>query len=108
MNPLIDAPYSFLPEDMSVVVVIHGTEVVTLARKNEARYTDAVQRMRYCASQGVKFSGLWLAADRLWLPRRTAAGLCGSRPIRHHRTGALAKPGVCAGHPGGDRKEGIH
>lgn len=61
MNPLTDAPYSFLPEDMSVVVVIHGTEVVTLARHNEARYSDAVQRMRYYASQGVKFRVCGLA-----------------------------------------------
>lgn len=61
MNPLTDAPYSLLPEDMSVVVVIHGTELVTLARKNEARYADAVQRMRYYASQGVKFRVCGLA-----------------------------------------------
>jgi len=61
MNPLTDAPYSLLPEDMSVVVVIHGTELVTLARKNEARYADAVQRMRYYASQGVRFRVCGLA-----------------------------------------------
>jgi intracellular sulfur oxidation DsrE/DsrF family protein len=61
MNPLTDAPYSLLPEDMRVVVVLHGTELVTLARHNEARYSDAVQRMRYYASQGVKFRVCGLA-----------------------------------------------
>jgi intracellular sulfur oxidation DsrE/DsrF family protein len=61
INPLTDAPYSMLPEDMSVVVVLHGTELVTVARKNEARYSEAVQRMRYYASQGVKFRVCGLA-----------------------------------------------
>ena len=61
INPLTDAPYSLLPEDMNVVVVLHGTELVTVARKNEDRYSEAVQRMRYYASQGVKFRVCGLA-----------------------------------------------
>lgn len=55
MNPLMDAPYSMVPEDIPIVVLLHGTEVVALARKNEARYRDVVQRMRYYADLGVKF-----------------------------------------------------
>ncbi len=55
MNPLTEAPYSLSPEDIPVVVLMHGTEIVTLARKNEERYHDVVQRMRYYADMGVKF-----------------------------------------------------
>ena len=55
MNPLTEAPYSMFPEDISVIVLMHGTELVTLARKNEERYHDVVQRMRYYAEMGVKF-----------------------------------------------------
>ena len=55
MNPLMDAPYNYAPEDLSVVVVIHGNEIVTVAKKNEAKYQEAVERMRYYASLGVSF-----------------------------------------------------
>lgn len=55
INPLTEAPYSMAPEDIPVIVVMHGTEIVTLARKNEERYHDVVQRMRYYADMGVKF-----------------------------------------------------
>ena len=61
VNPLTEAPYSMLPEDMSVIVLLHGTELVTVARKNEAQYEDVVQRMRYYVSQGVKFKVCGLA-----------------------------------------------
>ncbi|MGB4060685.1 MAG: DsrE family protein [Burkholderiaceae bacterium] len=61
VNPLVEPPYSMLPEDMSVIVLLHGTELVTVARKNEATYADVVQRMRYYASQGVKFKVCGLA-----------------------------------------------
>lgn len=61
VNPLTEAPYSFFDEDMKVVVLLHGTELVTVARKNEARYTDVVQRMRYYAERGVKFRVCGLA-----------------------------------------------
>jgi hypothetical protein len=50
------------PETMSIVVVTHGTEIVTLARKNYERYADIVERMRYYASLGVKFRACGLAA----------------------------------------------
>jgi len=55
MNPLMEAPYNYSPEDLNTVVVIHGNEIVTVAKKNEAQYQDAVDRMRYYANLGVKF-----------------------------------------------------
>lgn len=61
VNPLVEAPYSLFPEDMKIIVLMHGTEIVTLARKNEARYTELVQRMRYYAEMGVKFKVCGLA-----------------------------------------------
>lgn len=61
MNPLTEAPYSMFPEDMHIIVLMHGTEIVTLARKNETHYQEAVQRMRYYASMGVKFKVCGLA-----------------------------------------------
>ena len=63
MNPLMDDPYNQAPEFMNTVVVIHGTEIVTVARKNYARYKDAVERMRYYADLGVKFKVCGLAAQ---------------------------------------------
>ena len=61
VNPLTEAPYSMFPEDMSIIVLMHGTEIVTLARKNEKRYAEVVQRMRYYADMGVKFKVCGLA-----------------------------------------------
>lgn len=61
VNPLVEAPYSVFPEDMSVIVVLHGTELVTVAKKNEAKYEEVVQRMRAYADQGVKFKVCGLA-----------------------------------------------
>jgi intracellular sulfur oxidation DsrE/DsrF family protein len=63
MNPLMQAPYHHAPEDMNVVVVIHGTEIVTVAKKNEARYREAVDRMRYFAELGVSFKVCGQAAE---------------------------------------------
>jgi intracellular sulfur oxidation DsrE/DsrF family protein len=63
MNPLQEAPYNYSPEDLSIVVVIHGNEIVTLAKKNEARYQEAVDRMRYYASLGVAFKVCGQAAE---------------------------------------------
>jgi intracellular sulfur oxidation DsrE/DsrF family protein len=61
INPLTVAPYGMVPEDMHIVVLMHGTEIVTLARKNEARFSEVVQRMRYYADLGVKFKVCGLA-----------------------------------------------
>ena len=63
MNPLMEAPYGYAPEDLSIVVVIHGTEIVTVAKKNEARYQEAVDRMRYYADFGVAFKVCGQAAE---------------------------------------------
>jgi hypothetical protein len=55
VNPLQEAPYNYSPEDHKIVVVIHGTEIVTVATRNEAKYQEAVDRMRYYAGLGVSF-----------------------------------------------------
>jgi len=61
VNPLSDAPYNMMIDDMRIIVLMHGTEIVTLARKNQERYADVVQRMRYYADMGVKFKVCGLA-----------------------------------------------
>lgn len=61
VNPLVEAPYSLLPEDMDIIVLLHGTELVTVAKQNEDKYESVVQRMRYYADQGVKFKVCGLA-----------------------------------------------
>ena len=63
MNPLQEAPYNYSPEDLSIVVVIHGTEIVTAAKKNEPKYQEAVDRMRYYANLGVSFKVCGQAAE---------------------------------------------
>ena len=62
MNPLIAEPYGMAPEFLDIKVVIHGTEIVTVARKNYEKYRDAVERMRYYSSLGVAFKVCGLAA----------------------------------------------
>lgn len=61
-NPLSEEPYNYAPEFMEIVVVIHGTEIVTVASDNYEKYKDAVERMRYYAALGVKFKVCGLAA----------------------------------------------
>ncbi|HEY9098846.1 MAG TPA: DsrE family protein [Thiobacillus sp.] len=63
MNPLSAAPYNYSPEDQKIVIVIHGTEIVTVAKKNEAKYQEAVDRMRYYADLGVTFKVCGSAAE---------------------------------------------
>lgn len=62
MNPLQEGPYNLSPEMMDIKVVIHGTEIVTIARKNYKKYKDVVERMRYYASLGVEFKVCALAS----------------------------------------------
>jgi hypothetical protein len=62
MNPLMEAPYEMAPEFLDIKVVIHGTEIVSVARHNYDKYRDAVERMRYYASLGVDFKVCALAA----------------------------------------------
>ena len=43
--------------------MIHGTEIVTVAKKNETKYKEAVERMRYYADLGVSFKVCGQAAE---------------------------------------------
>jgi len=63
VNPLMEEPYGFAPEMMDIKVVIHGAEIVTVAKKNYPKYKNAVDRMRYYASLGVEFKVCGLAAE---------------------------------------------
>ena len=63
INPLLDAPYGFPPELMEIKVIIHGTEIVTVAKKNYEKYHDIVERMRYYHLLGVEFRVCTLAAQ---------------------------------------------
>jgi len=62
VNPLTEAPYEMAPEMMDIKVIIHGTEIVTVAKHNYKKYKDAVERMRYYAQLGVEFRVCGLAA----------------------------------------------
>lgn len=62
MNPLSEEPYNYAPEFMDIKVIIHGTEIVTLAKKNHAKYKTAVERMEYYSMLGVEFRVCALAA----------------------------------------------
>lgn len=63
VNPLTEPPYSMAPEFMDIKVVLHGTEIVTVAKKNYDEYKTAVDRMRYYAQLGVEFKVCALAAE---------------------------------------------
>ncbi|MEN8167523.1 MAG: DsrE family protein [Pseudomonadota bacterium] len=63
INPLMASPYDMAPEFMDIKLVIHGTEIVTLARKNYEKYRDVVERMRYYAALGVEFKVCGMAAE---------------------------------------------
>jgi len=62
INPLNEAPYNLAPEFLSIKVIIHGTEIVTVAKKNYKQYSEAVERMRYYAQLGIEFKVCALAA----------------------------------------------
>ena len=62
INPLGEAPYNYAPEFMDIKVIIHGVEIVTVARRNYEKYKEAVERMRYYAELGVEFKVCSLAA----------------------------------------------
>lgn len=63
IKPLSEPPYSFAPEMMDIKVVLHGTEITTVVKKNYAKYKNAVDRMRYYSQLGVEFKVCALAAD---------------------------------------------
>ena len=59
---LTDEPYGFAIDDLDIKIVIHGTELVTLAKNNYAKYTDIVERMRYYSELGIDFRACASAA----------------------------------------------
>jgi intracellular sulfur oxidation DsrE/DsrF family protein len=63
MNPLMAEPYNLSPEFLDVVIVMHGTELVALAKHNYEKYRDEVERLRYYAQLGVKVRVCSLAAN---------------------------------------------
>jgi intracellular sulfur oxidation DsrE/DsrF family protein len=63
LNPLIDEPYGYAPEFLDLIVLIHGTEIVTTVKHNYDKYKDEVERMKYYAALGVKFKVCGLAAE---------------------------------------------
>ncbi|MEW6132145.1 MAG: DsrE family protein [Pseudomonadota bacterium] len=63
MNPLQGDPYGYSPEELHIKVVIHGTEIVTVAKHNEEKYREFVDRMRYYAALGVEFKVCGQAAE---------------------------------------------
>ncbi len=54
-NTVQQSPYDFSPEDVQAVVVLHGTEIAATVARNQGKYQEAVDRMRYYAQMGVKF-----------------------------------------------------
>ena len=63
MKPLLEEPYGYAPEFLDLIVVVHGTEIVTLAKHNYEKYKDVVDRMKYYAALGVDFRVCGLAAE---------------------------------------------
>jgi len=63
INTLMAEPYGVAPEFMSTIVIIHGTEIVTMAKKNYQKYKTIVDRMRYYEQLGVEFRVCMDAAD---------------------------------------------
>ena len=63
LNPLLEEPYGYTPEELDIKVIIHGTEIVTLVKKNYKQYQEAVERMRYYADLGVQFKACGLVMD---------------------------------------------
>lgn len=62
MNAMSEAPYNYSPEFMDIKVIIHGTEIVTVVKKNYEKYKDTVERMKYYEQLGVEFRVCGLAA----------------------------------------------
>lgn len=62
VKTLSDEPYNIATDNNDIKVIIHGTEIVTLAKKNYDKYKDVVERMRYYTEFGVEFKVCGLAA----------------------------------------------
>ena len=63
LNPLMEEPYGYAPDFMELKVIIHGTEIVTLAKSNYEKYKTVVERMKYYSQLGVEFKVCALAAE---------------------------------------------
>ena len=63
ITPLHETPYEYPPESLDIKVIIHGAEIVTLAKKNYRKYRQAVERMRYYDSLGVEFRVCSMSAE---------------------------------------------
>ncbi len=60
-------PYEFIPGgDIDIVVVIHGTEITTLVKKNRERYRDIWERIEGMEMYGVKFKVCKMAAELIY------------------------------------------
>ena len=62
-HTLNEEPYAIAPDFLDVKVVIHGTEVVTLAKHNYEKYREVVERMRYYTEFGVEFKVCAISAS---------------------------------------------
>lgn len=54
-HTLNEEPYGIAPDLLDVKVVLHGAEIVTLAKKNYGKYKKVVERMKYYTEFGVEF-----------------------------------------------------
>ncbi len=64
---LSNEPYNFIPgEDIDIVVIIHGTEITTLVKKNREKYKDIWERIEGMSMYGVKFKVCGMAAEQLY------------------------------------------
>ncbi len=64
---LSNEPYNFIPgEDIDIVVIIHGTEITTLVKKNKEKYKDIWERIEGMSMYGVKFKVCGIAAEQLY------------------------------------------
>jgi len=60
-------PYNFVPgEDIDIVVVIHGTEITTLVKKNRDKYREIWERIEGMEMYGVKFKVCSMAAELIY------------------------------------------
>ncbi len=60
-------PYDFIPgEDIDIVVIIHGTEITTLVKKNREKYRDIWDRIESMEMYGVKFKVCSMAASLIY------------------------------------------
>jgi hypothetical protein len=85
INPLTEEPYGYAPEFMDIKVVIHGTEIVTVAKKNYKKYKETVDwRHRIMAISMQTFMILSRLCHRQF--RNLPTGRWRAMPSLHHRS----------------------